>query len=159
MLKCNSKEVKQKINNYIMESWTDWAAENNLPVRNIEEVKKQVLKIVFIEKLSFYDGGVDYALKHFYKNSFFEVFDEWMRGLNSVLDCSYIARCSAVDFVGALLEETETEKNRFTEEEAESLFTKLLYNNLIKNININKLAHETVADYEKTKDFYKVLNA
>ena len=39
---------------------------------------------------------------------------------------------SAVDFVGDLLEETEEEKARFSEMEAEKMATKLVYNVIVK---------------------------
>lgn len=49
-----------------------------------------------------------------------------------ILDTCYYYNRSAVDDLGAILEETEEEKARFTEQEAEQLLTDLIYRELTK---------------------------
>ena len=59
-------------------------------------------------------------------------FADWCAGLPSVLDTLYFYNRSAVDDLGAILEETEQEKNRYTEQQAEQLLTSLIYRELQK---------------------------
>lgn len=70
-----------------------------------------------------------------------EIFVDWCAGLPSVLDTCYYYNRSAVDDLGAILEETETEKARYTEQQAEKLLTKLIY------------AELTGAFWARAKDF------
>lgn len=61
-----------------------------------------------------------------------ERFTDWASGLPSVLDCCYYYNRSAVDDLGAILEETDAEKARYSEQQAENLLTHLIYRELIK---------------------------
>ena len=62
----------------------------------------------------------------------FAAFTDWCQGLPSVLDTCYYCNRSAVDDLGAILEETAEEKERFTEQEAERRLTWLIYRELSK---------------------------
>ena len=58
-------------------------------------------------------------------------FESWAAGLPSILDTCYYYNRSAVDDLGAILEETEAEKEKFTESDAESLLSRLIYRELV----------------------------
>ena len=59
---------------------------------------------------------------------------DWMQGLPTAFPVADdIFLHSAVDFLGDLLDETEEEKQRFTEEQAEKSSVYLLYRELEKN--------------------------
>ena len=63
-------------------------------------------------------------------------FREWCAGLPSILDTCYYYNRSAVDDLGAILEETETEKARYSESDAAQLLTSLIYRELLKGEEI-----------------------
>lgn len=61
-----------------------------------------------------------------------ERFEEWAAGLPSILDtCCYYNR-SAVDDLGAILEETDSEKARYSEQQAETRLTYFIYRELVR---------------------------
>ena len=62
----------------------------------------------------------------------FAAFEDWCQGLPAVLDTCYYYNRSAVEDLGAILEETAEEKARFTEPEAERRLTWLIYRELGK---------------------------
>ena len=62
----------------------------------------------------------------------FAAFADWCQGLPSVLNTCYYYNRSAVDDLGAILEETAEEKARFSEPEAERRLTWLIYRELSK---------------------------
>lgn len=59
-------------------------------------------------------------------------FNDWAAGLQGVLDTCYFYNRSAVDDLAAILEETDEEKARYTEEQAEKTLTNLIYRELLK---------------------------
>lgn len=61
-----------------------------------------------------------------------EMFEDWAAGLPSVLDTCYYYNREAVEDLGNILDETEEEKARFTEDQAEKLLTSLIYRQLVK---------------------------
>ena len=61
-----------------------------------------------------------------------ELFIEWCEGLPSILDTCYYYNRSAVDDLGAILEETEEEKTRYNEAQAARTLTCLIYRELNK---------------------------
>ena len=61
-----------------------------------------------------------------------ELFADWCEGLPSVLDTCYYYNRSAVDDLGAILEETDAEKARYTEQQAETMLTRVIYAELCK---------------------------
>jgi hypothetical protein len=68
----------------------------------------------------------------YYNNNELAAFEDWAAGLPSLLDTCYYYNRSAVDDLAVILEETETEKARFTEEKAEWALTYLIYCVLLK---------------------------
>ena len=62
----------------------------------------------------------------------FAAFTDWCQGLPAVLDTCYYYNRSAVEDLGTILEETEEEKARFSEQEAERQLTWLIYRELSK---------------------------
>ena len=61
----------------------------------------------------------------------FDLFNYWVQGLPSAFDASFMLG-RAVDDLGEILEETETEKNRYTQEQAEKLLTVLIFREIKK---------------------------
>lgn len=151
MLKTNSKKLIEKVNNYIIDNFNYESYFDNkylklncktLEGAPLEEIKKTILKILIIEKLTNYNYSILETLKRFYKNSFLEVFKDWAQGLPGAFDTCYYYSASAVELVGEWLEETEEEKARFNEQQAEDLASYLIFTELTRNININDLIKE-----------------
>jgi len=55
------------------------------------------------------------------------IFDDWMQGLPSIFGADYYLHCTALDDLGVILEETEAEKARFTEDDAAKLLSSLIF--------------------------------
>ena len=62
----------------------------------------------------------------------FETFKNWAQGLPSAFNTMYYYNVSAVNLLGAWLEETESEKAKYSESEAEEMITRLIYRELTK---------------------------
>lgn len=118
MLKSNSKKACENIRAYIMDGFTP---ENytDTPPQTFPEIAAFILDTFRSEKR--YQNGTE-----------LELFRDWAQGLPSIIDTCYYYNRSAVDDLGAILEETETEKARFTETEAEKRLTDLIYRELKK---------------------------
>lgn len=125
MLKTNSKKAKENLRQYIINNF-DGTGYTETPPEDWREIAAFILKTFRSEK---YSRREDFR---YYRNCEFEAFEDWARGLPSVLDTCYYYNRSAVDDVAAILEETEKEKERFTEDKAEWLLTYLIYNELLK---------------------------
>lgn len=115
MLRSNTKKARENLRNYIIANYDgcgyDKAPENTAP---FAEVAAFILKT---QKEEWPHRGGNYQ----------EEFVEWCAGLPSVLDTCYFYNRSAVDDLGGILEETEEEKARFTEEQAEKMLSRLIY--------------------------------
>ena len=130
MLKCNSKVVKEKIKKWILD--------------NSEGVQEDILWDIEHDKLpTDYDPENIYNLCKYIYDDFVRVMGyRFGRYAETRLDnfCDYAAgipfgnlfiyyyNVSAVDLVGDILEETETEKARFSEFDAEFHMSRMIYN-------------------------------
>lgn len=63
-----------------------------------------------------------------------EAFINWLQWLPSIIDSSYYYNVSAVETLGDILEETKEERARFSESEAESLLSYMIYRRIKKAI-------------------------
>lgn len=61
-----------------------------------------------------------------------EIFLDWTRSLPSVLDCCYFYNRSAIEDLGNILEQTEEERRKYSEDRSEEMLSKLIYRELIK---------------------------
>lgn len=125
MLRTNSKKAAENIRAYIVERFTPEGYTDN-PPQEWPEIAAFILNAFRSEKywcpqdVRYYHGSEQAA------------FADWCAGLPSVLDTLYFYNRSAVDDLGAILEETEQEKARYTEQQAEQLLTSLIYRELQK---------------------------
>lgn len=122
MLRTNTKKARENIRAYIMNGFTPENYTDTLP-QEWPEIAAFILDTFRSEKAPI---GV-YA-----RMTEWERFQDWASGLPSVIDCGYYYNRSAVDDLGAILEETEAEKARFDERKAESLLTSLIYRELTR---------------------------
>lgn len=125
MLKTNSKKASENIRAYIIDNFTAEDRTNN-PPQEWHGIAAFILDTFRSEKYSTPEDFRYYNLREC------AAFADWCAGLPSVLDTCYYYNRSAVDDLGAILEETEEEKARYIEEQAEETLTTLIYKELIK---------------------------
>lgn len=123
MLKTNSKKAKENITNYILEDidYIQERAEYDAIEINENEPEK-VLAYVYKAFLEEYGWAVTKC-----RQSYQEAFSNWAAGLAMGGMFLYYYNIDAVELLGDLLEETETEKARYNQEKAENTLTYLIY--------------------------------
>lgn len=130
MIKTNSKKAIANIKAYIAddaEYIKDRAAYDHKTLENLDDIISYAFEIFCEEKA--------YEIKKNYRIPTLEVFRNWAQGLAlGNLFCYYYNR-SAVDDLGAILEETEAEKSRYSETEAAELLTRLIFREMQKAYN------------------------
>lgn len=141
MLKTNSKEARNRIKNFIIDNVYpfDYDGHEELKAILTEEadrdshseqawtLTRNAVNEVFYDEYLKHDNR--YKVGRISKQ---ELFSDWCYGLPSFLDCDFVYRLSAVEVLGDLLEETEAERNRYTEEEAEKCLIYLMFRELTR---------------------------
>ena len=116
MIKSNSKKAIENIKKYVV-SWYDPNETGDF---------SEVASVIFDKFMNEYARGNRRRINRQ------DLFVEWAAGLPcNGLFCFWYNR-EAVDDLGAILEESETEKARFTEDQAETYLTKLIYREIVK---------------------------
>lgn len=132
MRKTNSKEVMEAIENKIIESYEaaeEYFSYNGKTVKTeYNEICKDILSAFEIEKCKFDNR---YIVGRISRQN---LFIEWMSGLATAFPVSDdIFLGSAIDWLADILDETEEEKERYTEDKAEITACNLLYRELTKH--------------------------
>ena len=125
MLKTNSKQARDNIRNFIIDNF-DASNYTETPPETWPDIARFIL--ITFEKEKYYSIEYMRAARMTYQ----DVFVDWCAGLPSVLHTSYYYLYSAVDVLGGLLEQTETEKNKYSEAAAETMLSKLIYQELLR---------------------------
>lgn len=138
MLKTNSKKAIENIKKYICDNVNfdyDTVNEKYYYVMKLEERKARGENI---DMFSVYAYAI-YAIMHEQvvtndKRGYTlqEYFIYWCQGLPSVLNADYYLNRSAVQDLGDILEQTEAERNKYTESEAEEKLTYLIWREIYK---------------------------
>lgn len=127
MLRSNSKKARENVRAYIINHFD--GTNYDLPETNdFNEIANYIYNTFKSEKY--------YSDNYMSRNRISEQasFTDWCSGLPSILDTCYYYNRSAIDDLAAILEETETEKARYTEEKAENYLTYLIYSEIVKAI-------------------------
>ena len=124
MLKTNSKKAKENLKNYIIEHFdgTNYGIETP---QEFKELAKIILDTFEAEKYRPYDQALRLHMTRE------DVFEEWASGLPSIIDTCYYYNRSAIDDLGEILEQTEQERNRYTQSQAEKTLTRLIFRTLV----------------------------
>lgn len=125
MLKTNTKKARENIRAYI----ADHADFSNYDMETPETWPELAAAILETFRREKYSMPEDYR---YYRNSECAAFVDWAAGLPSVLDTCYFYNRSAVEDLGAILEESESEKAKHSESDAEQCLTRLIYRELIE---------------------------
>lgn len=122
MLKTNTRKARENVQAYIMQHFDGCNYEIETPA-TFPECAAVVLEVFRSEKPA--EGAYSRMTEQ-------ERFIDWAAGLPSILDTCYYYNRSAVDDLGEILEETPAEKARYSEAQAESLLTSLIYRELVR---------------------------
>lgn len=117
MIRTNSKKARENIRKYIIDNYSPESY--GLPeTADFKTAAANILETFRAEKP--------------YKAETLETFIDWSAGLPSIIDTCYYYNRSAVDDLGAILEETDEEKAKYSEQDAERLLTTLIYRELTR---------------------------
>jgi len=119
-LRTNSKKAKSNIRAYIMDNFDGCNYGYETPA-TFKECARLILDTFEKEYIHKYNAHRNRQL----------LFCDWCAGLPSILDTCYFYNRSAIDDLGTILEETDAEKSRFSESDAEQLLTRLIYRELV----------------------------
>ena len=120
MLKTNSKQARENIRNYIIDRFDCSDYEPKTIPEGFTEIAKFILTTFRDEKTNYQNiPEVD-------------LFADWAAGLPAVLDTCYYYNRSAVDDLGKILNETQAEKDKYSEDKAQELLSSLIYRELLK---------------------------
>ena len=125
MLRSNSKKAIENIKKYIVDHFDCSGHDLEKEPETFPEIARFILATCWEEKR--YS-----APERFGKIPTQETFIDWCQGLPSVLDTCYYYNRSAVTDLGDILEETEAERNKFSEQDAERMLSCLIYRELTK---------------------------
>lgn len=118
MIRTNSKKARENIKKYILDNYSP----ENYGLPETADFKTAAANIL----------DVFHEEKPRNKGNEQEIFIEYCAGLPSILDTCYYYNRSAVDDLGAILEETDEEKSKYSEQDAERLLTILIYRELTR---------------------------
>ena len=136
MIKSNSKQAKQAIKKYIIDHLdatnyspdfdyiTQAQADNAAGRRGVDifSMVAHAIAATFYSEKCRYDPRYKAG-----KISRLDLFADWCSGLPSILDTCYYYNRSAVDDLAAILNETDDEKSKYSETQAEERLTWLIY--------------------------------
>ena len=127
MLRTNSKQAINNIRAYVFNNFNG----ENYDYDDVKTFKDAAILIynTFVEEYC-------YPYNRVRKPNEQELFFDWCSGLPSILDTCYFYNRSAVDDLGDILEETEEERNKYTEAEAEEMLTRLIYREIRKAVKL-----------------------
>ena len=129
MLRTNSKKAIENLKKWTVDHFdADGYDDFNGNENDFSECAKFIYRVFLREK---YEGAEKY-----YRNARMQdVFADWCADLPSVLNTAdYYYTRRAVDVLGEILEQSEEERNRYTESEAEKCMTYLLYRTIKKGV-------------------------
>lgn len=118
MIRTNSKKARENIRKYIIDNY-DGESYSFPETTDFNTIAANILDVFRQEKPR-------------NKGNEQEIFIEYCAGLPTILDTCYYYNRSAVDDLGAILEETDAEKSKYSEQNAERLLTILIYRELTR---------------------------
>jgi len=122
MLRTTTKAAKQNIMNYIRDNSIDYLMECGYITESANDT--DICKAI----IETFHNEYGWAVKRYGTQKAFET---WAAGLACGSLFDYYLH-SAVNDLGNILEETETERNRYTEEKAETMLTWLIFREVTK---------------------------
>lgn len=130
MLKTNSKKARENVQQYIINHFdaSNYTDGVNVNTSDFKAVAAFIWNCFKDEK--FYADS--YEVKHGISAQ--AAFEDWAQGLPSVIDTCYYYNRSAVDDLATILEETDSEKNKYSEEAAAHYLSYLIFSEIKKAV-------------------------
>ena len=125
MLRTNCKKAIENIKAYVMDHFNGENYDIETP-----ETFEETARIIYD---TFVSEVWEYSKAYYHFNEL-AGFEYWASGLPSIIDTCYYYNRPAVDDLGDILEETEEERNRYTETDAERVLTYLIYREIKKAV-------------------------
>ena len=122
MIRSNCKKAITNIRNYIL-NHSDFDGYGIEEPKTWQETAESLMHVFFEEY---------FKHQHRFFKTYQECFISWLQGLPSVIDSCYYYNRSACDDLGEILEETEAEKARYTEDKAEYVLSALIWREIFK---------------------------
>ena len=120
MIRTNSKQLREKVKAFISQIFD--ASSYDREDLNSAPIEEQ---LQFIALTCWHEKGFEVEKN---RASFQDMFIEWCQGLPSLIDTAiYYCHSSAVDLVGDMLEQTQEERAKYSEPEAERLLSYFIY--------------------------------
>ena len=126
MLKTNSKKARDNVRKFILANTTTYYGDT------FESVYKACKYLWDTFKQEYYDG-----VKRKTINSREYLFNEWVQGLPTGHLFDYylsIGAYNAITLLGNILEETEEERNKYSDDDACTLLTHLIYREIEREV-------------------------
>lgn len=126
MYKTNSKAARENLRKYIIDN-VDVC---NYPGTKEPETFTQAARLILgTFRKEYYSSAES---KRYFHNNEYAAFESWASGLPSILDCCYWYNRPAVDDLGEILNQTKEERNKYSEESACKMLTKLIYREIVR---------------------------
>ena len=156
MLRANSKIVRQKIRQLIIDNYNDKAndVDNWYDYKvgaDFNYICKWILQEFIVAEFGFTNEDIKKRLRYF--KSYGQAFHEWCGGLPSAFNTDdwYLGCDSAINFLGDILEETEYERNQYDEMDALKMIDALIYNELIKGCPLTEAIEFTIENHKNRR--------
>lgn len=125
-LRTNSKQACENIRNYIVNHYTPYDFDDDTPEANARTFP-EIATVIYNDVIRVEGWRRNRGFIPFEK-----LFSEWASGLPNILDTCYYYNRSAVDDLGEILAQNETERNRFSQTEAEEMLSRLIAREIVK---------------------------
>lgn len=136
MIKSNSKQAKQNIREYIVKHFdgTNYSPDFDYITQAQADMAAGRRNVDIFSMVAHAIAETFYSKKLHFDNRYkagritrYDMFEDWCSGLPSILDTCYYYNRSAVDDLAAILNETDDEKSKYSESQAEKRLTQLIY--------------------------------
>lgn len=136
MLRSNSKQARANIRAYIINNFdaTNYFPDFDYIEKAQRDNDKGIRNVDIFSMVAHAIASTFYDEKCKHDNRFksgrisrFDLFQDWCSGLPSILDTCYYYNRSAVDDLGDILQESNEEKTKYSEQQAEKQLTWLIY--------------------------------
>lgn len=121
-LRTNSKKAIENIKKYVVDHYCPWDYENAPETDDFNTIAAVILDTFKAEYINDYNRRENRQ----------ELFARWASGLPGILDTCYYYNRPAVDDLGKILEESDTEKAKYSESAAADMLTYLIYREITK---------------------------
>lgn len=125
MLKTNSKKAKENTKAFIA---SEFSVDNYGLDKNDFKEFKDIANFIYKCFKSEYLHGYNLTRNNQ------ETFIDWLWGMPSVLSLDFLVRTSAIDILKNILEETEQEANKYTEQQAEKYLLYLITRRILNEV-------------------------